>query len=354
MKKYYYLFLMLACGMHTKAQDPVFSNFFVNRLNVNPAFAGDDGQGKLRLASQHRNTFRSVKGPMNATNIGLDYSLCNANMGIGLLAGNETQGDGFLTSNKIGLGISIKKDLGRYCYGTLGFNLSYLSQSIDWNQFVFSDQLDPIYGISQASSNQNMNRQFSNQKDMSLGALFKWWDWKYVNTIGITFDHAPSRTKIGYLSNYQIPVHVSLHYGFFYKPNPSIPDNAKEFQLRIDKQDHFVTSVFNFNWYINDKIALGSGFRANLYNQENFKNTQNILFNVALQPDQQLKLLCSYEVALGGLNQAGGGNCFEVGIIFLPKTEICTFQSLGNAFRGKGKDSHCLHYAIVDKRCTDN
>ncbi|MDP1728537.1 MAG: PorP/SprF family type IX secretion system membrane protein [Bacteroidota bacterium] len=339
MKTYYYLIaliLLLFC-INSKAQDPVFSNFFTNRLFLNPAFAGDDGPGRVRAASLHRNIFRPMRGPMNATNFGLDYGLCNANIGIGLLAGNETQGDGFLSSNHAGIVLSVKKDLTRNCYGTLGFQMSYMSQSVDWNQFIFSDQLDPVYGVTMNSTNQNMNRQFSNQKDMSLGALVKWWDWKRVNTLGINFSHAPSRTNVGYLSNYQIPVRASLHYGFFYKPNPSIPDNAKELQVRIDKQDKFIISIINFNWYINDKIAVGSGFRASFYNSQALKNTQNALFNVSLLPTQNIKILASYEASFGGINLAGGGNSFELGIIFTSKTEMCSFRSFTGVFKSKRK-----------------
>ncbi|MBC7381669.1 MAG: type IX secretion system membrane protein PorP/SprF [Bacteroidia bacterium] len=319
------------------AQDPLFSNFFANRLSVNPAFAGDDGQGKLRISSQYRNIYRSVKGPLNATTFGSDYGVSNTNIGIGFLASNETQGDGLLNSNYLGGIMSIRKELGRSCYSTLGFQLSYFSQTIDWNQFIFSDQLDPVYGIAQSSGNQNSNRQFSSQKDMSIGGLIKWWDWKRVNTFGLTFNHGPSRTKVGFLSNYQIPVRISLHYGFFYKPNPKIPDNAKEIQIRVDKQDNAVISIFNFNWYLNDKISAGTGLRTCFYRGEIFKNTQNILFNVSFQPTENIKIISGYEASFGGINLLGGGNCFELGIIFIPHASFTSFRSISNSFQLKCK-----------------
>ena len=103
MKQKYYIILILIIyfNQKAKAQDPVYSQFYNNRLELNPAFAGADGSGKLRLNPFHRNIFRPIKGPFNSSTFSLDYGLCSANIGIGFIASNESQGDGFLNTNKI-------------------------------------------------------------------------------------------------------------------------------------------------------------------------------------------------------------------------------------------------------------
>lgn len=340
MRRYLFIFLYITLFFiqKIKAQDPVYSQFYYNRLELNPAFAGNDGGGKFRINSFHRNLYRPIKGPFNSTNFSLDYGLCNTNLGFGLLASNENQGDGFLQTNKIEGVLSGVIPFRRNGYFNWGFKYGYIFQNLDWTKYTFSDQYDPIYGMVRSSINSNLASDFSSSANWSSGLNVTGWNWKktFAYNFGIVGNNLFS-PSIGYLSPYRLPQRFTLYGGFTFHKNPAINASSGRLFFRVDKQYNYFTNIILGEYYFNNTLNIGLGCRLSIYNSALFNNTSSIILSAGLQPHPTLKIIGSFESNLGGLNLIGAGNTFELGIVWVPEQEICSTNGFFNSFRSKRK-----------------
>ena len=260
MKNYSYIFYVFVFifTQKVRAQDPVYSQFYYNRLELNPAFAGNDGGGKFRLNTFHRNLYRPIKGPFNSSNFSLDYGLCNANIGIGLIASNENQGDGFLQTNKIEGVLSVGSlRLGRNFVGSVGFKLGYIFQNLDWSKYTFSDQYDPIFGNVRPSVNSTLVSDFSNSPLLGIGFNLSHWNWKktFAWNAGGSGNNLLS-PRLGYISPYTLPMRLTLYGALTFHRNPTINSNSYRIFSRLDYQDFWgsklITNVLLGEYYFNN------------------------------------------------------------------------------------------------------
>lgn len=321
-----------------KAQDPVYSQFYYNRLELNPAFAGNDGGGKFRINSFHRNLYRPIKGPFNSTNFSLDYGLCTANIGVGLIASNENQGDGYLQTNKIEGVLGGFLPINTKSYWNWGFKYGYIFQNLDWSKYTFSDQYDPIFGNVRPSVNSTVISDFSSAANWSAGLNLTGWNWKktFAYNFGVVGNNLFGPT-LGYLSPYQLPARFTAYGGFTFHKNPTINASSSRIFFRFDKQYNYFTNVILGEYYFNNALNIGAGCRLSIYNAALFNNTTSIIVSAGLQPSSTFKLICSFESNIGGINVIGAGNTFELGLVWVPEQEVCALNGLFNTFKSKRK-----------------
>ncbi|MCB0582482.1 MAG: PorP/SprF family type IX secretion system membrane protein [Phaeodactylibacter sp.] len=131
------------------SQDPSFSQFYANRIYLNPAFAGmEPGIGISGVA---RMQWARVDKGFRTYGFSADAQLPVARLGVGLHLLRDTEGIGNLTINQAGLVLSytIPGPKDNIHFGMEG---RLVQKSLDWSRLVFSDQLDPVYGVVSASS----------------------------------------------------------------------------------------------------------------------------------------------------------------------------------------------------------
>ena len=332
------------------AQDPVYSQFYENRLELNPAFCGRDGEGSLRVNAFHRNLYRPIKGPFHNTNLAVDFGLCKTrHLGFGLIASNETQGDGYLSNNKIEGIIGFRKEFGRYACLSVGIKFGLIFQKLDWSQFVFSDQLDPVQGIVRSSINSNIYSEFSNAYTLTSGVNYTFQDHKtnnhFLGNLGITWNNL-NEPNIGYLNKYELPQRFTFYGAFWYFKNKNQLNSSWLVKSRFDIQKNYKTNVLLLEHYFIDALSIGVGYRLALFNSSGFNNTSSIILSAGLQPfseHTQLKFLISYESNIGGINVIGVGNTFEFGITFKPNKPLC-----GNRQSKNGKGVSTMTCPTVD------
>jgi type IX secretion system PorP/SprF family membrane protein len=320
-----------------KAQDPVHSQFYYNRLELNPAFAGNDGVGKFRANLFHRNLYRPIKGPFNSSNFSMDYSLCNANIGLGLIASNENQGDGFLATNKVEgvLGIGPIR-IGSNMIVSAGMKIGYVFQNLDWSKYTFSDQFDPILGNVRPSVNSSIVSDFSNAPVIGIGLNLSGWNWKrtFAWNAGFAGNNLFGRTQLGYLSPYILPARYTLYGAITMHRNPAINSNSGRIFTRLDLQDFtgtkFITNILLGEYYFNNTLNLGLGIRTALGSTTKAINA--LIISTGIQPVSTLKIIGSYEINVSG---TANGNTFELGMVWVPEQEICALNSFLNMFRSK-------------------
>jgi len=138
------LFCLQAMGVF--GQDPQFSNFINNKLYYNPAYAGIDYGLKVNVA--YRRQWPNIPGKFQTINATLDQSvrISRGFGGIGFLAVLNTEGDGMLQRITLGVPMSVRIPVAAKSLIQVGVMPAVSFNSINWDEFIFSGQLNPYYG----------------------------------------------------------------------------------------------------------------------------------------------------------------------------------------------------------------
>lgn len=124
-------------------QDPIYSQFYMSPILVNPAFAGTTTDGTIGL--NYRNQWRQINNAYSTFSLAYDrpYSE-NGSWGAHVTADNA--GDGAMRSVLASAVYGHTVNLSRSTFLKGGLELGYGQTSLDWNKLVFLDNLDPQYG----------------------------------------------------------------------------------------------------------------------------------------------------------------------------------------------------------------
>lgn len=175
--------LIFTSAESLSAQDPYFSQFFMNPVFMNPAYAGT--MKVPRLGVQYRDQWPAMNKAYTTYFASFDTYLPKITSGIGLLIYNDVQGNGIYTqtSFKFLYSKEIKLNDTWTMFGSLAAGAQL--NSLDFNRLVFADGLDPVYGNNLPTAEtvpENNNRLFP---DFETGVLV--FSNKYF--CGISVDH---------------------------------------------------------------------------------------------------------------------------------------------------------------------
>jgi type IX secretion system PorP/SprF family membrane protein len=140
------LILCAACGP-ARAQDPHFSQYSSAPFLINPALTGVFS-GDVRVSGCYRSQWGAIQYPFNTAAIGVDASVLqnvvgSDIVGVGFSAYADKSNNGGLKTNQLGFSASYHKTLdadGIYRLG-VGFQGAYTTRNLDYNRFVFGQQL---------------------------------------------------------------------------------------------------------------------------------------------------------------------------------------------------------------------
>lgn len=214
----------LLFGTTLHAQDPVFSQFWSNKLYLNPAYTGyEDG---MNVYSSYRNQWVGVGGnraQFTSQAIGLSQQLPDHKIGIGGQYVESNEGQGPLRWQKFEFDFAWRsRSCNKNVRDTWEINLGAgISHNIwtyrEETDLVFSDQLDGRLGLVQARSafwQGGLDFEQNQFTDFSLGGVLAWeYDRRVVNEVGIAMQHLfPQRNQsvIG-AQNYR-PLRVGAHW----------------------------------------------------------------------------------------------------------------------------------------------
>lgn len=146
-----FMALLISIGLPTslQAQDPSFSQFYANRIYLNPAFAGLE-RGITATAAARMQWHQVDKG-FRTYNFSVETQLPVIRLGLALHLLKNTEGIGDLTTNQAGVVLSytIPGDRNNFHFG---MEARLVQKTIDWDKFLFSDQLDPVFGVVRPST----------------------------------------------------------------------------------------------------------------------------------------------------------------------------------------------------------
>ncbi len=151
MKKILLTFAILGLTIfYAQAQDPAFSQFYANKLYLNPAFVGT--QEGLTLATTYRRQWNYVPGGFNTYAVSADIQEPYINSSFGFLAYKDIEGEGLLTTTSAGFIYGYILKLNKTANIHAAIKTSFVQKSVDWSRFTFTDQLDPVLGVVRPST----------------------------------------------------------------------------------------------------------------------------------------------------------------------------------------------------------
>jgi len=335
-----FLFLCL----HLNAQDPSFSQFYANKIYLNPALAGTDNG--LNIISSYRNQWVAAGG-FTTYSVSADLQEPCLKSAFSVSAFYDTEGDAALETfgfsgvyaYTLPLNVGNNSTKGGFGKGNvhIGFKGGYVQQRINWDNLVFSDQIDPIHGIVQPTEAE-IGLQQVGFADMNVGIAWRQ-NWKLKHRGGMRNTKYPIRTMLGFTASHifrpiqsfnnlstRYPRKYTIHFGakfpvaaskstthgwkrkFYIIPNFKIDwqgDNNPEFNLAQSK-------VITYGLYIQTPSPLYFGMM--IQHQEfgfDFNNTESLIttlgWDIGEKKEVAYTMGVSYDVNIGGLSTTSGG-----------------------------------------------
>ena len=141
------LLLFTNCSIGGRAQDPNFSQYFNAPIYFNPAFTGLN-QG-LHVNFNFRDQWPKLpvdfKSYYFSADLG-DRSLPGSG-GLGISVMSDNEGIGFIQDLSVGLNLAVRIPITHLLTSQLGFRVGVVQKSLHWDEFVFSDEVDELYGL---------------------------------------------------------------------------------------------------------------------------------------------------------------------------------------------------------------
>jgi type IX secretion system PorP/SprF family membrane protein len=196
MSDYYRIIIAIALAMTCltlSAQDPFFSQFYANRVYLNPAYAGLDAGTQVTLnfrdqwfgipdgaGTPFNGGYRTYNATVNQR-IPCFAGIDRANVGLAGSFFRDETGTAPLTTTGAALafafeyaiidpGVNKKKGLSRL-EGRIGAQLGYLQSTLVDGRFIYSYQLDPAAGL--LSDPSQLNLSTGSYPTMNIGGMLR-------------------------------------------------------------------------------------------------------------------------------------------------------------------------------------
>jgi len=328
LKTFLLLFLLTFCVGKSFAQDPQFSQFYASPLYLNPAFAG--ASQSSRAIFNYRNQWPSIDANFVTYAASFDHFVRKYNSGVGVLAYQDIEGPG-LTSTNFSVQYAYQLSISKKYTFRPGFQVSYISRSLDFNNLKFGNQFNPDGTSNGGVSGEPIGASRVNFLDYSVGGVF----YSQNSWVGVGVHHLtqPSQSFYGQPSS-ELPMKISAHAGyriilpiteFPYKvrsgqrnPRATGEDPVQaSFSPVINYKRQGVYNQLDAGFYFNyNPIVLGMWYRGLPINPTSKKLFTNdaLIFLIGLKI-VDFRVGYSYDVTISKLGTATGG-AHELSLIY--------------------------------------
>lgn len=174
MRSIYTIILLVFMTTLLKAQDPSFSQFYANRIYLNPSLAGLD-KG-ISVSGNYRMQWKSVDNGFKTYGATVEIQEPFIRSGFGLTFFQDVEGLAGLTTTSFGIAYAYTIPMENHNIH-IGMQGLFYEKSVDWSKIVFSDQLDPVYGVVRPSAvDPGLDR--VKYTDFNIGAT-----WRFQSTL---------------------------------------------------------------------------------------------------------------------------------------------------------------------------
>lgn len=305
------------------AQDIHFSQLERSPLNLNPAETGDF-RANHRVIANYRNQWASVTVPYKTFSASYEHRRNTpfklpGSIGLGLLFNSDVAGDGNFGTAQIKVSAAYRYAdlLDSNLSISLGFNIGYNQQSLDFEELYFDNQYNGNFFNPLEQKNENYSGETLNFVDFAFGL------------------------KVSYLIDDKTPVFLGLDFNHLNRPSQSfykeeLSQLDGKFNLyassiiTMSKYWSFIPSAFYFNQGKYNELFYGALLKKEL-NNINFRSVNFGLTNrsgdaVILRfglEYQNFDIAFSYDLNYSSLRVVSGGiGAFELSVIYLLHEQV--------------------------------
>ncbi len=322
------------------AQDPLYSQFYNVPGYYNPAQVGLSPG--LRARFSIRDQWPQLPGELRNYNFSLDFAERNipGSGGLGLLVMTDNAGTGYLKNSTIGLSTAVRIPLQENMVTQVGIMTSFVQKTINWDNLVFTDQLDPIYGNIYETNFQAPENGNIFYPDFAAGGVFRFTESNstfsgIMGTFGLAVHHlfrpnesflsltAPLPRKLSITGDLVLEMDGNSS-GPYFKRN----DRTNTFKFNpgfiYESQADFKTYSIGLN-ILKSAIYTGVWFRNRT---TELTKSNDLIFllglNAPLSNETRIKINYSYDFVLTEI-RPGTGCSHEISIVF----ELDNFNVFG-------------------------
>ena len=177
-----FIIIMVLIIKQSYCQDVEFSQYYANPLYLNPAFAGSDNYARVSL--NYRTILPTSFGDYSTYSASVDKYYDELSGGVGFQIMNDRQAQGTINDLGFNLIYSYHAKLRKKWAIATGFRLGYNIKTLNGNNLVYPDMIDPIDGVSSSGMESGLYQK-SLYFDFSFGML-TWYENYYL---GVAVDH---------------------------------------------------------------------------------------------------------------------------------------------------------------------
>jgi type IX secretion system PorP/SprF family membrane protein len=287
----YTVLLLLFCAV-CYGQDPTFSQFYANRLYLNPAFAGTAKCPRLTL--NYRNQWPGIDNSFVTYAASYDKQVDAINGGLGVQIMTDRAGEGVLRSTSAAFMYSYQFQVNRKFSIRAGFQATAVQKSIDVSNLRFGDMIDARRGFVYQSQEQiNNDRVF--YPDFSFGLL----GFSKKLYFGIAAHHLTAPDE-GFIDLAVLERRFTAHFGAMLPFGFRNDDMAWSPNIIFQRQGPF--QELNVGAYVSKgPIVLG------LWGRMGNNNSDAMISMLGIETDD-FKIGYSYDVTISALNGRTGGS----------------------------------------------
>jgi type IX secretion system PorP/SprF family membrane protein len=328
-----------------KAQDPGFSQFYNNPIYYNPGYIGLT-QG-IRTRFNYRDQWTGLPVDYKTYNFSLDMAerAIPGSGGIGLLVSSDHAGTGMIKSNNVGIGTAARIPLYENMLAQVGFMVSYAQLAVNWDDFVFPDQLHPRYGnIYQSAFDPPASNRVS-YPDFAVGGVYRFAETgsSYSNiqgTLGVAVQHVfqPNQSFIGGSSilprklviNGDLVLEIEQGRSSSYRSYRTSGNFKFNPGFQYEKQAQFSTYTMGLN-VLKSSIYFGAWFRNQTFD---FFKAKDAIFTVGVNApwnkESRMKIMYSYDYIIYSSLNVAAHSSHEISLVF----EFDNFSLFGGGASG--------------------
>lgn len=219
---------ILSAG-YLQAQDHQYSQFFNSPVYLNPALNGQF-DGDLRMNLIYRNQWTSLQHNPTYFTASIDYNIPRFGGGLGLMVTRGAEGAAYLTKTNI-------SGIYSYSVGSDGFVLSFglqagvTNRNINWNNLIFSDQIDPRLGFDPSLTTNADIPAYNNKFYFDTGAGVNLVAGNFMIGTAVQHINRPNESFTG--TPALLPMHITAHASYMLDINryDNIDDDEKSYLI---------------------------------------------------------------------------------------------------------------------------
>ncbi|MBN2596883.1 PorP/SprF family type IX secretion system membrane protein [Labilibaculum sp.] len=204
--------MLLLNSLNLFSQDVEFSQFYANKIYLNPAFAGSDFDPRISFG--YRNQWPELNSAYISYSVAYDQYVNALGGGFGLQIMQDEQGDGTISTTTASGMYSYTLRVSRDFLIKTGFQVSFIQRKLDDTNFTYPDQTDEFYinGLINPFTGEGVIDHLSrNYFDFSTGMIASYKNW----FVGFAAHHItePNETFKDESDYSKLPRKYTLHCG---------------------------------------------------------------------------------------------------------------------------------------------